>query len=142
MQSKMLDKLVIVRLFPSENVHKALEEAGKKHKLQTAVVASGLGAFRECELGYFVKKGEYLRKTWREPVELVALSGMLSRNAEGGYDFHLHACIGDGEHKAWGGHLFNAVVHVTNEISLIASKMKVGRKLEEATGLKGLYCDL
>ena len=57
MQSKMHGNLVLVRLFPGENVHQCLEAAGRKHKLQTAVIASGLGAFGECELGYFVKKG-------------------------------------------------------------------------------------
>src|SRR3989338_2975427 len=141
MQSKMQGNLVFVRLFPGENVHASLEAVGRKHKLRTAVIASGLGAFGECELGYFVKKGEYLKRTWKEAVELVALSGMFSRNAGGVFDFHLHASIGDREHRAWGGHLFNAVVHVTNEIALIPSKMKVSRKVEEATGLKGLYCE-
>ncbi len=141
MQSKKLEDKVIVRLFPGENVHKALEEVGRKHKLQTAVVASGLGAFGACELGYFVRKGEYVKRSWNEPVELVALSGMFSKNAEGGYDFHLHACIGDKGLQAWGGHLFSGVVHVTNEITLITSKAKVKRQLEESTGLKGLYCE-
>src|SRR3989344_6922060 len=140
MQSKMQGNLVFVRLFPGETLHESLAEVGRKHKLRTAVIASGLGAFQECELGYFVKKGEYLKRTWKEAVELVALSGMFSRNAEKGFDFHLHACIGDSGHKAWGGHLFNAVVHVTNEITLLASKARVYRKTEEAPGLKGLYC--
>ncbi len=142
MQSKQEGNLVLVRLFPGENVHKALEEVGHKHKLQIAIIASGLGAFKECELGYFIRKGEYAKRTWREPVELVALSGMFSKNPEGSYDFHLHTCIGDKEQKAWGGHLFSATVHVTNEIALTTSKMKVKRKLEEETGLKGLYCEL
>ena len=45
------------------------------------------------------------------------------------------------EKKVVGGHLISAKVEVTNEIVLLKTDLKFKRKLEESTGLEGMFLE-
>jgi len=140
MQSKEKDNLVFIRLFPGEYIHEELEKACRKHCAQTAVVLSGIGQMTEFELGYFKTRGDYSPEKYIEPHELLALSGNMIRQ-DGEYLFHLHAVLGNEEKAAIGGHLISGRVAITNEIVLLKDDISIFRRLEEETGLKGLYME-
>jgi len=53
MQSKEKDNIIIVRLFPKEDVFESLNSVCFKHKIETAIVLSGLGQLAKTELGFF-----------------------------------------------------------------------------------------
>jgi len=139
-QSKEKDNLIFVRLFPDENIHHKLKEVCKKHKVETAVVLSGIGQLKHFQLGYFKEKGNYMPEEFAKPHELLSLSGNIS-NQEGEYNFHLHAVLGEEDKSVVGGHLIKGEVEVTNEIVLLKTDLKITRKLEEATGLEGMFLD-
>ncbi len=140
MQSKEKDNLIFVRLFPGENIHSKLKEVCKKHKVETAVVLSGIGQLKQFQLGYFKEKGNYVPEEFARPRELLSLSGNIS-NQEGQYNLHLHAVLGDEDKSVIGGHLIKGEVEVTNEIVLLRTDLKITRNLEESTGLEGMFLD-
>lgn len=130
--------LIFIRLFPGEDIFASLREACKREAVETAVVVSGLGQLVDFSLGYFKEKGDYAPEGFSEPHELVALSGIISKHDKD-YNFHLHAALSDKEKKLVGGHLIKGSVSVTNEIVLLKSKAGIKRRLEEKTGLLGMF---
>ncbi len=140
MNSKEKDDVVFARLFPGESIHTGLEEVCKERRVVSAVVLSGAGQLRECRLGFFRKKSDYRPELFEGPHELLSLSGNIIRQ-EGEYKFHLHAVLGNEGKEAIGGHLIEAVGEITAEIVLLKSGVELHRKLEDATGLEGLYFD-
>ncbi len=140
MQSKEKDNLIFVRLFPNEDIYEELRNVCKKHNVKTAVVLSGLGQLKQFKLGYFKEKGNYLPQRFEKPHELLSLTGNISRQGKE-CEFHLHATLGDENKNVFGGHLIEGKVEVTNEIVLLRNEIKVDRKIEPNTGLRGLFLD-
>ena len=140
MQSTEKDNLVFVRLFPNEGIYEELEKVCRKHNIRVAVVFSGIGQLREFELGYFKTKGNYSPEKFIEPYELLSLSGNMIEQ-DGEYLFHLHAVLGNEQKESIGGHLISGIVAITNEIVLLKNEIQLFRRLEDATGLKGLYME-
>lgn len=83
--------------------------------ITTAVLLAAAGMVRQAEIGWNGGDG-YLRRTFDDPLEILGLSGTVSRKPDGAPFFHAHATLGDSEHRAWGGHLFRAIVHETCEL--------------------------
>jgi predicted DNA-binding protein with PD1-like motif len=140
MQSKEEGSLIFLRLFPGEDIYRELEEVCQRHEVGTAVVLSGVGQLKHFELGYFKEKGDYCPQGFEEPHELLSLTGSISKQG-GKYNFHLHAALGNKEKSVVGGHLIKGVVEVTNEIVLLKTSLKLERRLEESTGLQGMYLE-
>ena len=138
MQSKEKDKLLFIRLFPDENLHEKLKEICKVHKVNSAVVLSGVGQLKKFRLGYFKEKNNYFPELFNKPHELLSLTGNICKQ-NNDYILHLHAVLGDENKNTFGGHLMEGKVEVTNEIVLLKSDIKLKRKIEKETGLKGLF---
>ena len=138
MQSKEQDNLIFARLFLDENVFDCLREVCEKYKVKTAVVLSGLGQLGSFELGFFKEKGDYAQKEFDVPHELVTLTGNISKQEEG-YNFHLHAVLSNEGKQVVGGHFIKGIVSITGEIVLLKTDLKVSRKIEDDTGLSGLF---
>ncbi|NBX70128.1 MAG: DUF296 domain-containing protein [Proteobacteria bacterium] len=97
---------------------------------------SGLGALIHVELGYYhLEHKEYLRKTFSEmDYELISLTGNLSLK-DGSPYVHVHAALGDNQFRVFGGHLFEAEVAVTAEVTIVPlGKMPV-REMDARLGL-------
>ncbi len=140
MESNELDNIVFARFFPNENIFEQLEKVCAKHRIETAVVVSGIGQLKSFELGYFKEKGNYVPEKFETPHELVNLSGMVSKT-EKGHNFHLHAVLSNEKKGTVGGHLIKGIVEITNEIVLLKSAIKVKRIREESSGLMGLFLE-
>jgi predicted DNA-binding protein with PD1-like motif len=80
---------------------------------------SGLGALRDAQLGYYeLHRKQYIRKTFTDDYELVSLTGNIAIK-DGKPFIHVHAALSDAEFRVFGGHLFEANVAVTAEISIV-----------------------
>lgn len=139
MQSQEKDNLIIARFFKEEDVYQQLESVLKKHKVETAIIVSGIGQLKEAELGFFKEKGDYCPQRLREPHELVSLQGFVSLGES--YDFHLHAVLSDKDKNTVGGHFISGVVSVTLEIALLKTGIKIKRQIEDWCGLKGMFLE-
>ncbi len=140
MHSKQEKDLIFIRLFPVENIHEKLEEVCRKYQVNTAVVISGIGQLKDFKLGYFKQKGNYTPQYFKTPHELLSLEGNIAKQDEE-YIFHLHAVLGNKDKEVVGGHLIEGLVEITNEIVLLKTDVKVYRKIEDITGLKGMFLE-
>jgi predicted DNA-binding protein with PD1-like motif len=95
----------------------------------------GLGAVGGAELGHFnPATGDYSWTQFSGPYEIVSLYGNITR-VEGKPFLHAHASLGDKTFAVRGGHLKEAVVSVTCEVTLTRFRDDIGRKKDVVTGL-------
>lgn len=137
MESKEQNDLIFIHLFPNEDILEKITEACKKHKVETAVVLSGIGQLKQVRLGYFKEKDNYVPQSFAKPLELLSISGNICKDGDE-IIIHFHVVLGDEQKNTVGGHLLNGTVEVTNEIVLLKISLKIKRKLDHTTGLKNL----
>ncbi len=105
-----------------EEVARALKEAGDTPAAMAVVSATGM--LRRIKLGYW--DGEkYLEHSFKEPMELLGISGFISKDADPFYHFHL--TLADREGRVWGGHLLQAEVCNTLELFLLGGALRIKR---------------
>lgn len=134
MHSWQDDHAVILVL---EKGEKLVESITKFAKLTGVNAASlqGLGALEEVELGFYnLHEKSYKRTTLKGDWELVALNGNITLK-EGAPFVHVHAALGGEDFSLKGGHLFEAVVAVTCEISLFPHTTHIERHAHSGIGL-------
>ena len=74
----------------------------QRHKVETAIVLSGIGQLKRFKLGYFKEKGNYAPQQFQKPHGLLSLAGSIF-NQEGKYNFHLHVVLGNEGKNVVGG---------------------------------------
>lgn len=100
---------------------------------------SGLGALSEVELGFYhLHKKDYARKRFDKEYELIALVGNIAVK-DGSPFVHVHAVLGDEDFSTFGGHLFEARVAVTTEVSIVPFEFAPVRQMNADIGL-ALIC--
>lgn len=101
---------------------------------------TGLGALTDVQLGFYhLHRKNYERKTFSKEYELLSLNGNIALKDEAPF-IHVHAVLGDEDFSAFGGHLFEARVAVTAEVSIAPFDFAPVRKLNSEIGL-ALVCD-
>jgi predicted DNA-binding protein with PD1-like motif len=96
---------------------------------------NGLGAVGEAEIGHFdPAANDYTWVKLSGPYEIVALYGNITK-VDAKPFIHAHIALGDKTFGVKGGHLKEAVVSVTCEVTLTRLRDDIGRKKDEATGL-------
>ena len=97
---------------------------------------TAIGAFQDATLGYFDwTKKDYKRIPVREQVEVVSLVGDVAEGERGEPQIHAHVVLGKSDGAALGGHLVEAHVRPTLEVTLIESPNHLRRKHDQETGL-------
>ena len=115
---------LMMKLEHGEDVIGSVQEAVKEER-STLLLVTGLGMISDFELGYF-DRGNYLRKSFDEPHELLALQGSVA--TEGDPRIHIHATVADTEHRAFGGHLMKGKAWMSNEIGMVRMEGVTSRR--------------
>lgn len=98
---------------------------------------SGIGAAREIEIGHFdPQTRNYHKEIWPGPLEIISLTGNVSRLEDGKSLLHAHAAFSLKDMSVRAGHLFRAVVEPTCELYLRALPGAVDRCAVPEIGLK------
>jgi predicted DNA-binding protein with PD1-like motif len=80
---------------------------------------TAIGAFRDVTLGYFEwEKKDYKKIPVREQVEVLSLVGDIALDDKGEPKVHAHVVVGKSDGTAHGGHLVEAHVRPTLELTL------------------------
>ena len=79
MQSREENNFIFIRLFEDEDILEQIKNVCKKHNVKTAIVLSGIGQLKQTKLGFFKKKGDYCPESFDNPLELLTLSGNITK---------------------------------------------------------------
>jgi predicted DNA-binding protein with PD1-like motif len=130
----VLGSTYVVRLDAGEKIVETLKALCERDAIGGGFF-QGLGAISEAEIGRFdPDRCDY---TWAEVVgayEIVSLYGNIA-TVDGKPFIHAHIALGDPTFAVKGGHLKEAVVSVTCEITLTRFRDDIGRTKDEASGL-------
>src|SRR5437660_853753 len=97
---------------------------------------TAIGAFQDAMLGYYDwTKKDYRRIPVHEQVEVVSLVGDVAEGERGEPQVHAHGVLGKSDGAALGGHLVEAHVRPTLEVTLIESPNHLRRKHDQESGL-------
>lgn len=125
----------VLRLEPGEEIIACIDQVCARENLRAGYVASAVGALRAATVGlYDLGEKQFLAHTIDKPLELISLSGNISRMNEAVYT-HFHAVVADKNAAVYGGHLSRAVVSATAEIVLRRIPLELGRRSDQETGL-------
>jgi predicted DNA-binding protein with PD1-like motif len=137
MKSNEMNKIILIRLFPDEDVNEQIKKACRLHEVKTAVILSGIGQLKQAQLGFFKEKDDYTPETFNKPLEILSLSGNICKHNKD-YILHLHIVLGDKKKNTVGGHFLEGKISITGEIVLLKTSINFYRKLDNKTGLKDL----
>jgi predicted DNA-binding protein with PD1-like motif len=130
----------IVRLDAGEKIVETLLALCERDEIGAGLF-NGLGAVSGAEIGHFdPAANDY---TWIKisgPHEIVSLYGNITK-VDGKPFIHAHIALGDKPFTVRGGHLKEAVVSVTCEITLTRFRDDIGRTKDEATGFLRLFLE-
>jgi predicted DNA-binding protein with PD1-like motif len=115
MQQSRSGQMHILRLDDGEDILESILKSTRDSR-STMLICTGLGMITEFELGYF-DQGEYIRKSYSEPHELLSIQGSISGYGE--HRVHVHVSVADKEHRVSGGHLLGGKVWMSNEIGIL-----------------------
>ena len=136
MQLKSEADRLIIKLSDGEALLLSLQKALTASNTKALSIDFGIGMLRDFTIGFFNGR-EYEKKTIAQPMELVALHGIVANDSA-----HLHCAVAGWDHTLLGGHLFEATVNVVNEIKATAlDGIEIKRELDDKTGLMLLELD-
>lgn len=136
MYSKITERGYIIRIERGEKVIEMLANFCKEKNIQGGSFTA-IGAVSEAEVGYYdFEKRQYFSKKHKGDLEVVSMSGNVSIG-DAGPIIHPHIVLSKGiEGTCIGGHLDEAIVSLTLEISLDVLKEPLERRHDTETGLK------
>ena len=140
MRSKLLDESRGRRTFAlvfdtGDEAMAGLSQFAREQRLAAAQFTA-IGAFSRAVLAYFDwDTKQYQRIPVDEQVEVLALTGDVSEEADGKPNVHAHVVLGRRDGTTRGGHLMEGHVRPTLEVVLTESPAHLGRRHDPASGL-------
>ncbi|WOD38860.1 DNA-binding protein [Nodosilinea sp. E11] len=117
-----------LRLTPGEDLKQALQTFAQAQALEAGIVLTGLGSFTQASLRFAaVSEATVIDR----PLELIALSGTLSRHG-----MHLHGAVADAQGRVYGGHIMpGCLIRTTAEIAIAdLPHLRLDRQSDPQTG--------
>jgi uncharacterized protein len=100
-----------------------------------AATLQGIGAVDRLTLGFYdLATTSYLRESWAEDLEVASVVGNIAV-VDGGPFPHVHGVFGRRDFSTIGGHVFEAVVSVTLELTVLTASDPIHRQAVD-------FCDL
>jgi len=134
MKFKRTENGYYLKLDRGEEVIGSLTEFAEQEDI-TAAVFSGIGAFKDLEVGYYdLENREYPRQEFKGSYEVLSCKGNFALK-DGKPVPHCHIVFSDIHYQAHGGHLFRATVEVTGEFYFATDGENLERRYDESVGL-------
>lgn len=125
----------ILVLKKGEEINSAITRCANQANLKGATL-SGIGALRDPTLNYFdLKTKQYKNRKFDGLFELISLTGNITQK-DASHEPHLHVALSNDRFHMFGGHLGEATIGVTAEITITPLRGKVIKKVDNATGLE------
>ncbi|ADU50930.1 protein of unknown function DUF296 [Thermaerobacter marianensis DSM 12885] len=133
-----VQRVLMGRLRRGDDILEALAGLARQHGITTGWIQL-LGAVERARLAFYEQAQQVYRDfTLDEPAEILAGTGNISRLAGSDEPFvHLHLTLGDGQGRAWGGHVLEGTRVFACEYAIwVLSGPALERHPDPETGLK------
>lgn len=135
MQVKRLRGSFLVRLERGEEIIHSLKQFADAYRIGFAAIRA-IGTFERVTLGYYnMDTKSYQHQALEEPVEVLNLSGNISKGEDGERMIHAHVTVGRSDYSACGGHVVEATVGPTVEVVVETAPTTIRRRHDPDTGL-------
>lgn len=140
MKSKMIaeaegQRTFLLVLDPGEEAFAAISDFARRERIGAASLTA-LGAFERATVAWFdLATKEYLKIPVEEQVEVLSLVGDIAVDDEGKPSLHAHVVLGLRDGSVKGGHLMEAVVRPTLEVTVIDAPAHLRRKKRPEFGI-------
>lgn len=115
---KINDKYIL-KLETHEEFIRELKKFCIEHNIKNASV-SAIGSVNSVTLGFYnTATKEYQEKSFHTSLELTSALGTVTCLNGDEYNIHIHVTVSDRDFRAYGGHLFRAIVSKTIEILIV-----------------------
>ena len=136
MEVKRLREAYLVRLEKGEEVIQSLKQFADAYRLGFASLTA-IGTFERVTLGYYNPETQaYQNEPFEEGVEVLTMSGNISRGEDGERIVHAHVIVGRADYSTLGGHVVEATVGPTLEVICRPSPTTIRRRHDPDTGLQ------
>jgi len=133
---KRLQGAYLVRLEKGEEVIESLEQFADAYRLGFASLAA-IGTFERVTLGYYDPETKaYRNQGVEEGVEVLTMSGNVSRGEDGRRMVHAHVIVGRSDYSTLGGHVVEGTVGPTLEVIVQTAPTSIRRRHDPDTGLQ------
>ena len=134
MEYRKFGDTYIVRMDPGEEILTQLKVFAEAEGVKLASI-TGLGAVKDFTVGVFDPGAKvYQSNRFQGVYEIVSLVGTINTK-DGDFYCHLHMCAGDQEGHAFGGHLNEAVISATCELTVTCLPGRTDRAFSDEVGL-------
>jgi predicted DNA-binding protein with PD1-like motif len=140
MKSKMIaeaegQKTFLLVLEPGEEAFSSIADFAQRESIRAASLTA-LGAFERATVAWFdVATKDYVKIPVAEQVEVLSLVGDIAVDDEGKSSLHAHVVLGLRDGSVKGGHLLEAIVRPTLEVTLTESPAYLRRKKRPELGI-------
>lgn len=136
MEFKRLGDTYLIRLETGEKVIESLGRFADVNRIGFGVIRA-IGSFERVTLGYYDTEAKIYRNEELEgPVEVLNMSGNISRAEDGQRIVHAHVTVGRSDYNTRGGHVVEATVGPTLEVVVETVPTTVRRRRDPDTGLE------
>lgn len=126
--------MFILKIKSQEELTTALKNYCRAKGIRAGWV-SAVGALDKATLAHFNPKSKkYTQKQLSGQVEIAALTGIISL-CRGDLHLHLHAALADRQFQTFSGHLTQARVNPTAEVTIMPYSKKLSRRRDSKIGL-------
>lgn len=134
MIAKEMNNGFYLRIDQGEEIVKSIKNCCSTYNIRSGMI-SGLGSVTEAQLGlYDIEKNEYLKKEYKELLEIASMNGNIS-TMNGQPYLHIHAVLSDKDCKTYGGHFARGIVGATCEVVIIPFENDADRIFSDEIGL-------
>ena len=134
MEYRKFGDTYIVRMDPGEEILTQLKVFAEQEGVKLASVTA-LGAVKDFTVGVFDTGAKvYKSNRFQGVYEIVSLVGTINTMNDAFY-CHLHMCAADQEGHAFGGHLNEAVISATCELTVTCLPGRTDRAFSDEVGL-------
>lgn len=133
-------KPFILALKMGENLFEGIMKCAIERNIKSASL-SGLGTLDDVTVAFYhLDKKDYATKVFHGMYELISLNGNIAL-LDGKPFIHIHAALGTDTYDVVGGHIMDATVGPSVEITITPLSDTIHREYDHETGLK-LICPI
>ena len=136
MKSKLVwEKIFVLILDSGDEAFAAIAEFACREKLLGASLTA-LGAFERATVGWFdIDTKKYRDIRVDQQCELLSAIGDIAEGDDGKASLHLHVVLGLSDGSTRGGHLLEATVRPTMEVTVVETPVHLRRKKRPDLGI-------